>query len=75
MRRHKNQHVLPHGNKWAVTGEGNVRKTVILKSKREAIKIARRISANQKSELIIHTRDGKIAVRDSHGRDPFPPGG
>ena len=75
MRRQKNQHVLPHGKKWAVKGDGNFKNTILLKSKREAIKIARRISINQKSELFIHTRDGKIKSKDSHGKDPFPPKG
>lgn len=75
MRRLKNQHVLPHGKKWAVKGEGNLKNSFLLNSKSDAIKIARRISGNQKSELIIHTRNGRIAVRDSHGKDPYPPWG
>ena len=75
MRRQKNQHVLPHGKKWAVKGDGNLRNTALLNSKKEAIKIARKISRNQKSELFIHTRDGRISGRDSFGKDPFPPRG
>ncbi|HMS34809.1 MAG TPA: DUF2188 domain-containing protein [Ignavibacteria bacterium] len=75
MRRQKNQHVLPHGNMWAVKGDSNLKNTVLLRSKKEAIKIAGRISKNQKSELIIHTKDGRITGKDSHGRDPFPPKG
>ena len=75
MRRQKNQHVLPHGKEWAVKGEGNSRYTALLRSKKEAAIIARRISINQKSELFIHTRDGKIKSKDSHGKDPFTPKG
>ncbi|MCY1633919.1 DUF2188 domain-containing protein [Marinifilum sp. D737] len=71
----KNQHVVPHNNKWAVKGAGNVKCTRITETQSEAIKIAREISSNQKSELIIHRRNGKIREKDSHGKDPFPPRG
>ena len=71
----KNQHVIPHGNDWGVKGEGNKKCTHVLKEKYEAIRIARRISRTQGSELIIHNQKGVIISKDSHGRDPFPPGG
>ena len=71
----KNQHVVPHGNEWAVRGAGNSRVTRITSTQREAIGIARTISRNQGSELLIHGKDGRIRERDSHGRDPFPPKG
>ncbi|WP_338587823.1 DUF2188 domain-containing protein [Paenibacillus sp. Y5S-9] len=29
----------------------------------------------QKTELIIHGKDGKIQSKDSHGNDPYPPKG
>jgi len=34
---------------------------------------AREIAKNQKTELVIHNRDGKISDKDSYGNDPFPP--
>lgn len=71
----RNQHVVPHGNEWAVRGAGNSRVTRITSTQREAISIARTISRNQGSELLIHGKDGRIRERDSHGRDPFPPKG
>lgn len=71
----KNQHVVPHENGWAVRGAGNSKVTKITATQREAINIARTISRNQKSELLIHGRDGKIRAKDSHGNDPFPPKG
>lgn len=71
----KSQHVVPHGNEWAVRGAGNSRVTRITSTQREAINIARTISRNQGSELLIHGKDGRIRERDSHGRDPFPPKG
>lgn len=44
-------------------------------TKQEAIKEARKISRNQKTELIIHNLDGKINQKDSHGNDTLPPKG
>ena len=71
----KNQHVVPHGNQWAVKGEKNERATKIVDTQTEAIKIARDIAINQKSELVIHRPNGQIRDKDSHGNDIFPPRG
>ncbi len=71
----KNQHVMPHAEGWAVTGEGNSRATRVAKTQKEAIDIARRIATNQKSEVVVHDEKGKIRQKDSHGNDPFPPRG
>jgi uncharacterized protein YdaT len=71
----KNQHVVPHGNQWAVKGEKNERATKIVDTQTEAIKIARDIAINQKSELVIHRPNGQIRDKDSHGNDKFPPRG
>lgn len=72
MIKKNNQHVIPHKKKWAVRGKGNTRNTAIKSIKDEAIKTARRIAMNQKSELIIHGKDDKIKDKDSFGNDPFP---
>ncbi len=69
----RNQHVVPLGNGWAVKGEGNNRFTAITETKRDATTIARDIAKNNKSELIIHGKDGKIQAKDSYGNDPFTP--
>ena len=51
----KNQHVVPAKNGgWNVKGAGNSRATVHTPPKSEANNIARQISRNQGSELIIH---------------------
>lgn len=72
----KNQHVVhsPKGG-WNVKGAGNSRATVHTATKAKATRIARTIAKNQKSELVIHNMNGRIAGKDSHGRDPFPPKG
>ena len=66
----KNQHVVPLGNGWAVKGEGGKKFTVITETQKDAITVAREIAKNNKSELLIHGRDGKIRDRDSYGNDP-----
>ena len=72
----KNQHVTPHPNGgWQVKGAGNSRATVRPATQREAIPVAREISKNQKSEVIIHRSNGQIREKNSYGNDPFPPKG
>ena len=67
----KDQHVVPAPNGgWNVKGEGNQRATRHTDTKAEAESIARQISHNQHSELVVHNRDGKISEKDSHGHDP-----
>ena len=70
-----NQHVVTHSSKWAVRGEGNSRVTSTHNTQNEAIKAARNIAINQKSEVVIHGENGKIRDRNSYGNDPFPPRG
>ena len=72
----KNQYVTPHpGGGWQVKGAGNAKATARTTTQRKAIEIARAISRNQGSELIIHRPNGQIREKDSHGKDSFPPKG
>lgn len=72
----KNQHVTPHPDGgWQVKGAGNIRATARTTTQKAAIGIARDISRNQGSELVIHRSNGQIRDKDSHGRDSFPPRG
>jgi Uncharacterized protein conserved in bacteria (DUF2188) len=70
-----NQHVVKRDDGWGVRGEGNQRDTSHHRTQADAIDAARGIASNQRSEVIIHGRDGRIRDRDSHGKDPFPPRG
>jgi len=69
----KNQWVTIHPKGWAIKGEGNKRATKVTKTQKEAIGIAKKIAENQKSELYIQNRKGKIRSKDSYGNDPCPP--
>jgi uncharacterized protein YdaT len=73
--KNKNQHVVPHGDKWAVKGEKNDKVTKVVDTQAEAIKAAREIAINQKSEVVIHRPNGQIRDKDSYGNDDFPPKG
>ncbi len=71
----KNQHVVPHDNQWAIKGENNQKITSLHQTQSGAINSARQIAMNQKSELFIHGKNGRIRERNSFGNDPFPPKG
>ena len=71
----KNQHVVPHDEGWAVKGAGNQRATSVHKTQAEAIKEARDIAQNQKSEMLLHGKNGQIRERNTYGNDPYPPKG
>lgn len=71
----KNQHVVPHSDKWAVKGEGNVKATKVTSTQKDAIAIATAIAKNNNSELVIHRPDGRIREKNSYGSDPYPPKG
>lgn len=71
----RNQHVVPHDNGWAVRSAGSQRASSIHNTQGEAISAGREIARNQRSELYIHGRNGRIRERDSYGNDPFPPRG
>jgi len=71
----KNQHVVPAKDGWAVRGANNSKSTSVHSTQREAIDAAREIARNQKSELLIHNKNGQIRQKNSYGNDPFPPRG
>lgn len=66
VRRRNGFAVRREGDKWCMTG-------VITQGL--AIDIARREARRNRSELIVQARNGRIRIKDSHGRDPFPPRG
>lgn len=64
-----NQHVVPHEQGWAVRGAGSQRATSVHSTQSEAIGAARKIARNQKTELFVHGRNGRIRDRDSPGHN------
>lgn len=60
----KNQHVVPYHGKWAIKGAGNEKYTSIHDTQKDAINKAKSIAFNQRSEVVIHRRDGQIRSMD-----------
>lgn len=71
----KNQHVLPHSSGWAVKTAGSSRNTKIFKTQDDAAKFAIKVAKNSRSELFIHSKNGRIRERNTYGVDKFPPKG
>jgi hypothetical protein len=71
----KGLHVSPRGGKWSVRRTGASRATKIFDTQSDAITEARKIAKNQRTELYIHGRDGRIRERDTYSNDPHPPKG
>ncbi|NBV06415.1 MAG: DUF2188 domain-containing protein [Proteobacteria bacterium] len=69
------QHVVPVNGEWAVKKSNSDRVTKTFDNQREAIAQAIKIAIKQKSEVIIHGKDGKIREKNSYGKDVFPPRG
>ncbi len=71
----KNVHVTyrKEEHEWAVKTEKSSRAAGLYDTKEEALAAGREIAQNQKSELVIHRRDGTIQDKDSFGNDPNPP--
>jgi len=67
----KSTHVVPNKDGgWDIKQSGAKRSSGHFDRKSDAEKRGREISKNQKTEFVVHTKDGKIARKDSHGNDP-----
>ena len=67
-------HVVPSPNGgWNVKRNNAQRASIHTETKAEAVWAGRQISQNQKTELVIHSKNGRIQNPDSHGHDPCPP--
>jgi hypothetical protein len=76
MAKQDTHHVVPNQDGgWDVKRGGGQKASHHTDTKAEAERIARDISKNQGTELVIHGKDGKIQSKDSHGNDPYPPKG
>lgn len=74
MAKRKTHHVVPNPDGgWDVKKGGAERASGHYNTKKEAEEAGRTISQNQKSEFVIHGKDGAIQRSDSHGHDPNPP--
>jgi Uncharacterized protein conserved in bacteria (DUF2188) len=68
-------HTVPHGDGWANRREGSSRVAKTFARKVDAQAAGRRTARRDKTEHLIHNRDGSIGLRNSYGNDPHPPKG
>ncbi len=71
----KSTHVVPNSDRggWDIKHSDGKRSSGHFETKEDAENRAREISKKQKTELVIHKKDGTISSKDSHGNDPCPP--
>jgi hypothetical protein len=68
-------HVVPKNDGWAVRREGAQRLSSTHATQAEAIAACRGTAKRERTEFLLHGRDGQIRERDTYGNDPFPPKG
>lgn len=68
-------HTVTHGDGWANRREGASRVSKQFDTKAEAEKAGRETAKNEKTEHIIHKKDGTIGEKNSYGPDAYPPPG
>jgi len=66
----KSLHVVPRNGKWAVRKAGAKKASRVYNTQKEAIRAATKAAKQEKTELYIHGRDGRIRERNSYGSDP-----
>lgn len=69
----KDVHIVPHEGKWAIKRPNTKKVSKKFKTKKEAEDAGRKQAKKDKSELVIHKKNGKISDKDSFGNDPNPP--
>jgi Uncharacterized protein conserved in bacteria (DUF2188) len=74
MSKKRDIHVVPHKDGgWATKKEGGSRAGTRHPTQRDAIDKARGQAKRERTEVVIHRKDGRIRDSDSYGPDPFPP--
>ena len=68
-------HTVPHGDGWANRRAGSQRVSNTAQTKAEAQAKGREMAKQDKTEHIIHNKDGEIGSRNSYGNDSYPPKG
>ncbi len=66
----RNQHVVSHGEGWAVKAEGSSHPLAVFKTQSEAWERAKSIARKERSEALLHGKNGLIRTRNTYGHDP-----
>jgi Uncharacterized protein conserved in bacteria (DUF2188) len=70
MARKRPVHTVPHEDGWANRREGATRVMKKFATKAEAQAAGRETARRDKTEHLIHKRDGTVGSRNSYGDDP-----
>jgi hypothetical protein len=68
----KNQHVVSQGERWAVKAEGASEPFALFKTQSEAWEKAKSIARKERSEALLHGRNGMIRTRNTYWPRPKP---
>jgi len=69
----KNVHVVPRPDSWAVRRERADRDSSHHRTQSAAIDAGLETARRERTEVVIHDREGRIRDKDSYGNDPFAP--
>jgi Uncharacterized protein conserved in bacteria (DUF2188) len=65
-------HVIPSGDGgWAIRREGSVRASAIYPTQEIAVKEARSYARQERTDVFVHGRDGRIQSARSFGNEPI----
>ena len=65
----KNQHVVAHDDRWAVKEEGGSVPVATFRTQGQAWERAKAIARRERSEAVLHGKDGRIRERNIYGAD------
>ena len=63
-------HVVPHNGRWRIEVEGTARPHSTHDTQAGARQVARDVAKRNKTELLVHGRNGRVRERNTYGRDP-----
>jgi hypothetical protein len=66
----RNQHVVSLGQGWAVKEEGGSQPFAVFRTQSEAWERAKSIARKERSEALLHGKNGLIRTRNTYGHDP-----
>ena len=74
--RESNKHVIHNSDgSWGVKTVGSSKHSKNFSTQRDVINWGTEAAKKSKSQLFIHSREGRIRERNSCGNDPYPPKG
>ena len=63
----RSHHVVPHERGWAVRSDGAAAPLAIFRTQGEAWERAKAVARRERSEAVLHGRDGRIRERNAYG--------